>query len=59
MIDDIIPKDLQRHLEEIGVFTEDLEDDETLNVRAKRPDDDEDDYGIPDLEFDEDGEPNF
>lgn len=59
MTDDIIPKDLQRHLEEIGVFSEDLEDDDTLNVRAKRPDDDDDEYKFPEIEFDEDGEPNF
>jgi len=58
MIDDIIPKDLQRHLEEIGVFAEDLEADQTLNTRATWLSEDEE-YEIPEIEFDENGEPNF
>lgn len=59
--DGVLPPSLERQLDEMGVFSDDLEDDETLNItpRKGKKEREKDRYAMPEIEFDENGEPNF
>ena len=64
MIDDdgVLPPHLERQLDQMGVFNDDLEDDPTLNITPKKglkKEREKDRYAMPEIEFDENGEPNF
>ena len=60
--DGSLPPHLQRELDQMGVFGDDLDDDETLNIapRKSKKEREKDRYAMPEIEFDpKTGEPNF